>query len=116
MIWGEGKRVTIRLINKMKRLHSRICRFCALVASTSPLLTFADSDHRRNDSRFDHEERGGDGNDLIPVLPEKDAGSVFNPFVRAVLLFLHFRHKYTWFTCPFYHFRTLCPPLKPTLK
>jgi hypothetical protein len=73
------------------RLHNHLRKTCALVAVTLilPALAYADRDHKRDNNRDNHEQRGGDRDreHHIPVVPEANAGWVLIPFVGAVLLF-----------------------------
>jgi len=71
------------------RLHNHLRKTCALVAVTLilPAIAYADRDHDRDNNRDNHEQRGGDRDDHIPVVPEANAGWVLIPFVGAVLLF-----------------------------
>jgi hypothetical protein len=69
--------------------HLHLRKTCALVAVTLilPALAYADRDHDRDNNRDNHEQRGGDHDGRIPVVPEANAGWVLIPFVGAVLLF-----------------------------
>jgi hypothetical protein len=92
----EGEDKILRLTEVMYlKIHNRISKVCALVASALilPMLAFADHDSGKS-SKADNDEHRQSDHDTdrdrdrnVPVVPEANAGWVLIPFFGAVLLF-----------------------------